>query len=55
MSQKTRRFWTRQRTEVLQELNSSGIYRVKKEYIEEKNGSITDYYLELYRRYTRTA
>ena len=55
MSQKTRRFWTRQRPEVLQELNSSGIYRVKNEYIEEKNGSITDYYLELYRWYTRTA
>ena len=55
MSQKTRRFWTRQRPEVLQELNSSGIYRVKKEYIEEKNGSITDYYLELYQWYTRTA
>lgn len=52
---KTRSFWTRQRPEVLEELNNSGVYRVKKQYIEEKNGSITDYYLELYRWYTKTA
>lgn len=50
-----RTLWTRQRPEVWEELKSSGIYRVKKEYIEEKNGSITDYYLELYRWYTKTA
>ena len=50
-----RTLWTRQRPEVWEELKSSGIYRVKKEYIEEKNGSITDYYLELYRWYTETA
>lgn len=31
-----RTLWTRQRPEVWEELKSSGIYRVKKEYIEEK-------------------
>ena len=46
---------TRQRPEVWEELKSSGIYRVKKEYIEEKTDTITDYYLELYRWYTKTA
>ena len=29
-----RTLWTRQRPEVWEELKSSGIYRVKKEYIE---------------------
>lgn len=51
----TRTLWTRQRPEVWEELKNSGIYRVKKEYIEEKNGSIADYYLELYRWYTKAA
>nr|WP_307999181.1 DUF3841 domain-containing protein [uncultured Merdimonas sp.] len=51
----TRTLWTRQRPEVWEELKKSGVYRVKKEYIEEKNGSISEYYLELYRWYTKAA
>lgn len=48
-------FWTRQVTEVPEALDSSGFYRVKKEYIEKKNDTIADYYLQLYRWYTRAA
>lgn len=47
--------WTRQVPEVWQELQASGVYRVKKEYIQKKNGSIADYYLSLYRWYTYEA
>ena len=47
--------WTRQVPEVWEELQTSGIYRVKEEYIRQKNGEITDFYLDLYRWYTREA
>lgn len=45
--------WTRQVPEVVQEIETRGIYRVKEEYIRLKNDNIADYYLELYRWYTR--
>lgn len=47
--------WTRQVKAVWEELESSGVYRVKKEYIEKKNDTIAEYYLELYRWYTKEA
>lgn len=47
--------WTRQVPEVWEELQTSGIYRVKEEYIRLKNDTLADYYLELYRWYTKVA
>lgn len=49
------RFWTRQVPEVLKELQETGVYRVKREYIEKKNDTIADFYIELYEWYTREA
>ena len=46
-------FWTRQHPAVLDELDRTGCYTVKKEYIEEKNDTIADFYLGLYEWYTR--
>lgn len=45
--------WTRQVPEVLKELENEGRYRVKEEYIRIKNDNIADYYLNLYRWYTK--
>lgn len=47
--------WTRQVPQVWEQLCKEGIYQVKEEYIRIKNGSMSDYYLELYRWYTQTA
>ncbi|XCP84560.1 DUF3841 domain-containing protein [Roseburia hominis] len=47
--------WTRQVPEVWEELKSTGIYRVKPEYIRKKNDSMAEYYLDLYRWYTKEA
>ncbi|SHK36191.1 DUF3841 domain-containing protein [Hespellia stercorisuis] len=47
--------WTRQLPQVWEELQEKGVYRVKEEYIVLKNDTIADYYLELYRWYTREA
>lgn len=47
--------WTRQNPAVLDELINTGVYRVKEEYIREKNGPISEYYLELYDWYSRLA
>lgn len=49
------RFWTRQVSEILEELQETGVYRVKREYIEKKNDTIADFYIELYEWYTREA
>lgn len=51
----TMTLWTRQVPQVLDELEQTGVYRVKEEYIRIKNTSIADYYLGLYRWYTREA
>ena len=48
-------FWTRQTKEVWEELQRTGRYYVKKEYIQMKNDTIADYYLELYEWYTKKA
>ena len=42
------RFWTRQHEAVWDELQKTGQYIVKKEYIEAKNDTISEFYLELY-------
>lgn len=47
--------WTRQVPQVWEELERTGIYRVKEEYIRMKNDTIADYYLDLYCWYTREA
>ena len=47
--------WTRQVKEVLEEIERTGSYHVREEYVRAKNGEISDYYLELYRWYTRQA
>lgn len=51
----TMTLWTRQMPQVWEELERTGVYRVKEEYIRMKNDTIADYYLELYRWYTREA
>lgn len=45
--------WTRQVPQVLEEIETTGRYVVREEYIRAKNDTISDYYLELYRWYTR--
>ena len=44
--------WTRQVPQVWEELRNTGSYYVREAYIRNKNGPISDYYLELYRWYT---
>ncbi|HIW21049.1 MAG TPA: DUF3841 domain-containing protein [Candidatus Dorea intestinavium] len=46
-------FWTRQVEAVLKEFENTGEYSVKKKYIEEKNGSISEYYLQVYDWFTK--
>ena len=41
--------WTRQVTQVLDEIERTGRYYVREEYVRIKNGSIADYYLKHYR------
>lgn len=41
--------WTRQVVQVKEEIERTGTYRVREEYIRAKNDTISDYYLELYR------
>lgn len=55
MENRTITLWTRQVPQVWQTLAEEGIYRCKEEYIRQKNDTISDYYLELYRWYTREA
>ena len=52
---KTIVLWTRQVPQVWNTLREHGIYRCKEEYIRKKNDTISEYYLELYRWYTREA
>ena len=47
--------WTRQVPEVWEELERTGTYRVKEEYIRIKKHTIADYYLGLYRWLTKEA
>lgn len=47
--------WTRQVPQVWEELKRKGRYIVKEEYIRIKNDTIADYYIQLYRWYTREA
>lgn len=44
--------YTRQSDKVLEEIEKTGVYRVKEEYIRQKNDTISDYYLNLYRWFT---
>lgn len=48
-----RQVWTRQHPQVLRTLEQGMVYRVREEHIRAKNDTISDYYLELYRWYTR--
>lgn len=54
MSEKIR-LWTRQHKNVLEELETHGVYRVKKEYIMQKLDNISDYFLKLYNWYVSEA
>ena len=47
--------WTRQVSEILDEIEEKGAYRVKEEYIRKKNDTISDYYLKLYKWFTKEA
>jgi len=49
------RLWTRQHVSVWEEIMKVGCYFAKKEHIELKNDTISDYYLELYHWYIRRA
>ena len=51
----TMTLWTRQVPQVWEELERTGVYRVKEEYIRAKNDTIADFYLGLYRWYTGEA
>ena len=55
MENKTITLWTRQVPQVWHTLAEEGVYRCKEEYIRQKNDTVSDYYLELYRWYTREA
>lgn len=55
VDQNTIRLWTRQHQDVLIELSTKGIYRVKKEYLLHKFDTISDYYLNIYRWYIERA
>ncbi|MGI6754935.1 MAG: DUF3841 domain-containing protein [Atopobiaceae bacterium] len=48
-SQQTMRAYTRQVIPMWEELQRTGRYYVREEYVREKNDTIADYYLELYR------
>lgn len=52
MIEETVIMWTRQVPQVWDTLKTSGSYHVKREYIEMKNGTMSDYYLKLYEWYT---
>lgn len=52
MGKDTVTVWTRQVLQVWEELQRTGVYRVRESYVRDKNGPISDYYLELYRWYT---
>ena len=45
----TVRAWTRQVPQVKDEIDRTGHYLVREEYVREKNAEISDYYIELYR------
>ena len=47
--------WTRQVSEILDEIKEYGLYKVKEEYIRKKNDTISDYYLKLYKWFTGEA
>lgn len=49
------KLWTRQDKRILEDLKSTGVYRVKKEFILEKMDTMSDYYLGLYDWYSRQA
>ena len=55
MEGQTITLWTRQVTQVWQTLQEDGVYFCKEVYIRGKNDTIADYYLELYRWFTREA
>lgn len=48
-------FFTRQVKAMWDLLEKEGIYTVRKEYVEAKNDTIADFYIKVYRWYTRTA
>lgn len=54
-AEETMTLWTRQVPQVWEELKCNGRYLVKEEYIRMKNDTISDYYIQLYRWYTREA
>lgn len=45
--------WTRQVPQVWEEIQKTGRYKAKEEYIRAKNDTIADYYLKLYEWYTK--
>lgn len=54
-SEKSRTFFTRQASIMLEEFDERGIYTVKEEYIKHKNENISEYYIENYKWYTKEA
>ena len=55
MEKPTMTLWTRQVPQVWQMIQDEGVYFCREAYIREKNDTIADYYLELYRWFTREA
>ena len=47
--------WTRQVSEILDDIKECSVYKVKEEYIRKKNDTISDYYLKLYKWFTDEA
>lgn len=50
-----RQAWTRQSTQMWEELKTSGRYLAREEFVRAKNGDIADYYLDFYRWLTYRA
>ncbi len=49
------KLWTRQDKSILNDLEEKGVYRVKKEYIDKKMDTISDFYFKIYDWYTKKA
>ena len=47
--------WTRQDIRSLEDLEKKGVYRVKREYIEEDYGDISEHFIKLYKWFTEKA
>lgn len=55
MNSKKVRLWTRQDIRSLRDIETNGVHRIKREYIEEQFGDIADYYIGHYKWFVDVA